>query len=194
MYDLCPASCWLHVKKSASNVLPCRSLCNTLVARLLSLNFLWGRFAAPWPRPALNSATAVSHVRMLFIIVCRTGQQCSQKERKRQDEFHESHCKCSHQSSLSCVCTHGPLSPLRLPHIASSIPPSYAQWRKVRRHKCSLSYSYIMILPCYTMAKTHSRPPGAMQLWDHSTWYEDGCVVFHVALQYKRLCKMACMC
>ena len=87
-----------------------------------------------------------------------------------------------------------PLSPLHLPHIASSIPPSYAQWRKVRRHKCSLSYSYIMILPCYTMARTHSRPPGAMQLWDHSTWYEDGCVVFHVALQYKRLCKMACMC
>ena len=81
------AGCWLHVKNSASNFLPCWSLCNTLVKGLLSLNFLLGRFAEPWPRAALRSTTARSHVKILFIDVCKTGQQCSQKQRKEEDDI-----------------------------------------------------------------------------------------------------------
>ncbi len=43
---------------------------------------------------------------------------------------------------------------------ASSVPASYAQWGKVRGQTCSLSYSYIMILPFYTLSRTLSRPLG----------------------------------
>ena len=46
--------------------------------------------------------------------------------------FHESQCRSSHQSSLSCVRSHWQLSPLLLPHVASSIPPNYAAWRRCR--------------------------------------------------------------
>ena len=90
----------------------------------------------------------------------KQDSNAARKEEKNKMTFHQSQCRCSHQSSLSYVCSHRPLSPLLLPHVASSIPASYAQWRKVRGQTCSLSYSYIMILPFYTLSRTLSRPLG----------------------------------